>query len=164
MIHWRVAWMRCIPLQFRLIKGLYIYHVKYCAGSTKTYAYLRAIINMTCSITVLAQYSSEQSSLKLSRRERPLLPREVRPTVRGEERKTKQILLPSSWVTQWVSDWALGVTAPLRMAQSWHRETLKVEKRVLGLYLLCCTMFYSKLPLLLKKRKRSSQIPYHLYH
>lgn len=87
--------MKCIPLQFRLIKRLYIYHVKYCAGSTKTYEYLRAIINITCSITVLTQYSADQSSLKLSHSERPLLPREIRLTVRGEERKTKQILLPS---------------------------------------------------------------------
>lgn len=118
MSHCSVAWMKCIPLQFSLIERLYIYHVKYCAGSTKTYESLRAIINITCSIRAPTQYSSDQSSLKLSHSERPLLPREVRLTIRAEERKTKQIMLPSSGVMQWVSDRVLRVTAPLRTPQS----------------------------------------------
>lgn len=114
--------MKCTPLQFSLTETLYTYHVKYCAGSTKTYEYLMAIINITCSITLPTQYSSDQSCLKLSHSERALLPPAIRLTIRGEGRKTKQITLPSSWLMQWVGgsqkSGVLRVTVPRRMAQS----------------------------------------------
>lgn len=100
MIHWSGAWMKCTPLSFTLIERLYIC----CAGATKPCEYLMAILNITCSVALPTRYSSDQSSLKLSRTERPLLPWEIRLTLRGEERKTKEMLLPPSWVMQQVSN------------------------------------------------------------
>lgn len=96
--------MKCTPLQLSLTETLYTYHVKYCAGSTKTYEYLMAIINITCSITLPTPYSSDQSSLKLSHSERALLPQAIRLTITKEDKTNHSAFFLADAVGRWQSE------------------------------------------------------------